>query len=311
VRIRIGARGSDLAQAQAREIARKLEALGHEAPITVVSTSGDADQKSTFAQIGAPGVFVRELEAALCAGRVDLAVHSYKDLPSDSAADLLVAAVPGREDARDRLLIRPAAHDAGARPWPLARGSRVGSSAARRAALLRAVRPDLKIALLRGNVPTRLARLARGEVDAIVLAAAGLERLGRAAARGECRAPARDGLIEQDLDPRLFVPAPSQGALALQVRARDEATRAVVASLDDPAAGRAVRAERELLRLVQAGCDAPFGAHCAAGEDGRLELAAVLEVDGRLRRARAAGAEPDALARAVFAALRPEEAPLS
>jgi hydroxymethylbilane synthase len=311
----LGTRGSDLAQAQARAVARALEARGHAVELHVVRTSGDADAERPFAQVGAAGIFVRELERALLERRVDLAVHSYKDLPSQSPPELAIAAVPAREDARDRLLARPAALDESAPYLPLASGARVGTAAARRAALLRHLRPDLAVVHVRGNVPRRVAKLRAGECDALLLAAAGLDRLDAAAARGECAALERGDVSELPLDPERFVPAPAQGAVAVQVRADDGELRAALAPLDDAAAHRCVRAERALLELVHAGCEVPFGAWCQpiegaveAAASGELELLALLEVGTELRHARRTGADPTALARAVYAELWPERA---
>jgi hydroxymethylbilane synthase len=300
VNLRLGTRGSTLARTQSGTVARALEALGHAVELVLIRTEGDADTSRPFAEVGAPGVFVRALETALLEERVDLAVHSFKDLPSRSPAELVVAATPRRIDPRDRLLVAPGAWEPDAEALPLVRGARVGTASARRIALLRDLRPDVATAFLRGNVPTRLARLAAGEYDAILLAAAGLDRLAEA---GEAR-PAQ-GIRALELDPTLFVPAPSQGAVAVQVRAADAATRAAVAQLDDPATRRTVTVERRLLELVQAGCEAPFGAH-ALPVDGRIELHAVLERDGRLRRARAVGDDADALARVAHEALLSE-----
>lgn len=307
--IRIGTRGSALAMTQARHIARCLAGLGCEPVIEVVRTAGDADQVRPFAQVGAPGLFVREIESALLDGTIDVAVHCYKDLPSDSPVGLVVAAMPEREDPRDRLLVAPAKHVPEARGLPLAQGARVGTASARRQALVRHLRDDLSCEHLRGNVPTRIRKLIDGEHDAILLASAGIERLERAAANGEGEAPERGGLIEVDLDPTIFVPAPSQGALALQVRAADERWRALVAQLDDVAAHAAVRVERELLGLVDAGCQVPFGAFCRELEGGAFELFAALEVatsEGgeELRRTHQRGA-PETLARRAFDELLP------
>jgi len=300
----VGTRGSALALAQARWTRARLAELGQACRLEIVRTTGDADTTRPFVELGAPGLFVRELESALLEGRVDLAVHSYKDLPADSPEELVVMAVPEREDPRDRLLIRPEFHDESAGGLPLARSARVGTASARRRALVADLRPDLECGLLRGNVPTRLRKLLDGEHDAILLAAAGLQRLDRAAAAGEGEALERGELIELDLDPTSFVPAPSQGALALQVRRDDARTSELVARLDDAGAHRAVVAERELLALVEAGCQVPFGAWARGATE--LELFTALEVDGRLRRARVTGADPAALAHAACAALLPE-----
>jgi len=298
VRLRLGTRGSALALAQSRAVAQALEAHGAEIELVRVDTAGDRDQTRPFAEVGEPGVFVRALEHALEDGRIDLAVHSYKDLPSRSPASLAVAAAPQRADPRDRLLVRAEAFDALAPELPLVSGARIGTASARRDALLRALRPDLVPRHLRGNVDTRLARVERGDFDAIVLAAAGLDRL--AAAGGA--APSA-GLQALDLDPARFVPAPAQGALALQVRADDRAAAALAALLDHAPTRRAVEAERRLLALVEAGCQAPFGAFARATERGGLELHAALERGGALARAHVSGPEPGALAEQAFDAL--------
>lgn len=304
--LKIGTRGSDLALTQAHAIAADLLKLGRQSEITIIKTSGDKDQQRPFAQVGAPGLFVRELERALSEGRVDLAVHCYKDLPSDSPADLLVVACPAREDARDRLLLRADREVSVDGLFPLAQAARVGTASARRTALIADLRSDIECVHLRGNVPTRVSKLRGDDYDAIVLASAGLNRLDLAAQRGECKAMDRSDFVELELDPRIFVPAPSQGALALQVRVSDESSRALVAQLDDAQAHRAVRAERKLLALVEAGCQVAFGAIAFTLPNGDLELVAALEVDGVLRRAEAEGSDPEQLAGRVHALLLPE-----
>ncbi|MCG8461039.1 MAG: hydroxymethylbilane synthase [Holophagales bacterium] len=276
--IRLGTRGSRLALAQSNWVAARLREHGHEVEMVTIRTEGDRVQDRAFAQIGQPGVFVREIERALSDGRIDLAVHSYKDLPSQGPEGLEIAAVPERLDPADRLLIRPgAAADPGNGGLSaLMPGAVVGTASARRSALLAQLRPDLEPRLLRGNLPTRVGKLLDGEYDAILLAAAGLERLDR-----DGQLPRR-GLLEHRLDPHSFVPAPSQGALALQTRVGDPTARAVDA-LDDPGAHRAVDAERAILARVEGGCHVAFGAyaHVAPGGDGNgesrgLHLVAIL-----------------------------------
>jgi len=306
MKLRIGTRGSALALFQARHIATRLEALDHETEIIIVKTKGDNDQVRPFAQVGEPGLFVREIEVALIEERIDVAVHCYKDLPSDSPAELIVSAMPEREDTRDRLLIAARAYDESAEGLPLVQGAHVGTASARRQALVRHLRPDLKLGLLRGNVPTRVRKLAEGEFDAILLASAGLARLDRAHEKGEGPALDRGETVELDLDPRVFVPAPSQGALALQTRVADETVRAAIDALDDTPAHRAVSVERDLLAMVDAGCQVPFGAYCELGDNDEFELHAALEVAGELRRAVSSGSDAGALARTVFQALLPE-----
>ncbi|RMF73981.1 MAG: hydroxymethylbilane synthase [Acidobacteria bacterium] len=297
MKLRLGTRGSRLAMIQARWVARRLERDGHEPEIVVIRTSGDRVQDRAFAQVGTQGVFSAEIENALVERRIDVAVHSYKDLPSKSPDGLVVAAVPERVDPADRLLARPDALDEGG---ALRRGARLGTASARRTALWRALRPDVEIGLLRGNLPTRVARALDGTFDAVVLAAAGLDRIDRAAQDDPELALDRSGLVERRLDPEVFVPAPSQGALALQVRADDAGVREAIEAIDDREAHRAVRAERELLARVEGGCQVPFGAWCVAATDGTFTLRAVLERGGRLRRARADGDDPLALVDAVW-----------
>src|SRR5512135_1713129 len=180
MRLRIGTRESALARAQAGDVARRLQAAGHETETIVIATTGDRVVDRAFGQVGSFGVFVREIESALREGRVDLAVHSYKDLPSRSPEGLVIAAVPERLDPADVLLARPEVAEFGAAGIPLRQGTTVGTAAARRQALLAEARPDLAVGLLRGNVPTRVRALVDGRFGAIVLAAAGLARLERA-----------------------------------------------------------------------------------------------------------------------------------
>ncbi len=281
MKLRLGTRGSRLALAQSGDVARMFEARGHEVEVQVIKTTGDRDRDRAFVEVGAPGVFVIEIEQALVAGSIDVAVHSYKDLPSKSPAELVVAAVPERVDAADRLLIRPEAHEPGQGLIPVRRDGVIGTASARRQALLRHFRPDLRAELLRGNLPTRVARVRDGDFDATLLAAAGLMRLDRTAAtRDPSVALDRGGIAEVRLDPAVFVPAPSQGALAIQVRRDAAIVRAEVEALDDVAAHRAVRAERALLALVEGGCQVPFGAWARAVDGGLLEMMALLEREG-------------------------------
>lgn len=303
--LKLGTRGSALAMTQARHMAALLEGLGVASEIVVIKTQGDKDQVRPFAEVGAPGLFVRELEGALQEGRVDVAVHCYKDLPSDSPDDLIVVAMPEREDPRDRLLINAERYDAQAGLLPVAEGARVGTASARRVALLKHLRPDVEPVHLRGNVPTRVGKLRTGDYDAVLLASAGLERLARAAELGECEPIDLEGIHCVDLDPAAFVPAPSQGALALQARRGDAQTAEVLARLDQAGAHAAVRVERDLLARVEAGCQVPFGAYCVATPGG-YELHAVLEHAGTLRRSLRAGSDGHALAAAALADLLPE-----
>ena len=268
-RLRLGTRGSALALAQSGMIARAIEerarALG--APLRVdlveITTKGDVDG-SPLVALGGSGVFVARLRTALLRGDCDLAVHSCKDLPSGEVEGLTLAALPAREDPRDVLCSRSRSPLGG-----LPAGARIGTGSPRRSAAIRAARPDLDIVEIRGNVPTRLARLER-DLDAVVLAAAGLIRLGLAER------------IDEFLDPGTMLPAPAQGALALETRAdADPSLLSLLAGLDDPATRLAVTAERSLMNALEAGCAAPVGALASLeGHDLRLK-AGVWSIDGR------------------------------
>jgi hydroxymethylbilane synthase len=304
VRIRIGTRSSRLARVQTDDVARALVAAGHHVEIVGIKTAGDKRQDVAFDRVGTQGVFVAEIERALQDGRVDIAVHSLKDLPGKNPEDLVLAAVPERLDPADRLLVRSDAVDEAAPNLPVRRGARIGTASARREALLRHLRPDLEPAFLRGNLPTRIERLAQGRYDAILLAAAGIMRLDRAAAEGRAEPLGRDGLREFRLDPAEFVPAPAQGTVVVQARRDDAATCAAAGALDDPEARRAVTAERRLLARVEGGCQVPFGAWCRPKDGhGVLVMIAVLEREGRLLSAMAEGEDPEALAEAVWRGL--------
>lgn len=302
--IRLGTRGSALAMVQARATARALEAAGHVVKICVKNTIGDIDKTSPFAQVGAPGIFVREIETALVEGELDLAVHCFKDLPSESPAGLVIGAVPFREDPREVLVTRATSHQPSQVGLPLNPGAVIGTSAARRRALINATFEDITCRDLRGNVPTRIAKLQNGDYDAILLAAAGLNRLAAGAKRGENDAPNLAGLVIDHLAPRDFVPAASQGALALQIRDDDEFMRTAIGHLHHAESARTIAGEREILRLVQAGCDAPFGAYCeSTGTDGSLVLRIVFEHENVLFRVVETGDDPISLAAEVYAQL--------
>lgn len=291
--LKLGTRGSDLARTQAATVAERLAALGHATELELIRTSGDRSSAPSFAAIGAQGVFVREIEQALADGRVDLAVHSYKDLPTRSPEGLAIAAVPARLDPADVLVVREAHYRPGADALlPLAEGARVGTASARRRVWLAHFRRDLVVESVRGNVPTRLAKLRDGQFDAIVLAAAGVDRL---VAGSHALDGAFDGLVKVRLDPEQFVPAPAQGALAVQCRLGDARATSAVSPLDDPASRAAVDAERALLARAEAGCDAAFGAYCRPAGEG-FELIAMLERAGRIVRATVRHTEPGGLA---------------
>jgi hydroxymethylbilane synthase len=262
--IRIGSRGSQLALWQANHIADALRALGHEVSIEIIRTTGDRMQNIAFASVGAKGMFTREIEEALQANTIDLAVHSLKDLPTELGEPFTLAAIPLRADPRDVLVSeRYANFDA------LPAGAVVGTSSLRRQAQLRARRPDLEYVEFRGNVDTRLAKLAQGKADAIILAAAGLDRLQRA------------GVIRERFAPEVLCPAPGQGALAIECRAGDGSMHAALQPLEDPDTRHAITAERGCLAALGGGCLVPIGAYCHRTGDEWLLRAVVASPDGR------------------------------
>lgn len=255
--LRIGTRGSALALTQAEWTSARLRALGHEVEVTIIRTAGD--ERASDAPWG-EGAFVVALHSALLERHIDIAVHSAKDLPTAVDERLTVAAWSSREDPRDALACR----ERGLTLATLPAGARVGTDSPRRAAMLRSVRPDLLIHPMRGNVDTRLAKLARGETDALVLAMAGLARLGRT----DC--------VDEALDPAISVPAPGQGALALQCRADDPAVIGALRPLDDPASRAEIEAERAFLAAMGGGCRSPIGG-LGTAEDGTLTLRVAFE----------------------------------
>ena len=259
--LRLGTRRSALATTQSGWVADALRRRGTPVELVEITTHGDVS-RAPLAVIGGTGVFVSALRDALLEGRVDLAVHSLKDLPTAAADGLALAAVPEREDPRDVLVARD-----GLRLAQLPAGARVGTGSPRRRALLLDARPDLEVVAVRGNVDTRLRMVSSGELDAVVLAAAGLRRLGRLDEASEV------------LDAETFVPAPGQGALAVECRADDAEVLAAVGALDSPADRLAVLAARRLLAALEAGCSAPVGAHAmpVAGSAAALRLAVAVE----------------------------------
>jgi hydroxymethylbilane synthase len=241
--IAIGSRGSALALAQARLVDEALRQQGHASHVVVIETAGDRRAPDTA---WGEGAFVAAIERALLDGTVDIAVHSAKDVPTDQDARLRIAAYLPRADPRDALVVRIGARER--RLADLAPGARVGTDSPRRTGFLLAARPDLNVHPLHGNVDTRLRRLDAAETDALVLACAGLDRLGLG-----------DRIAER-LDPELVPPAPGQGAIAVQVRAADERVLAIAATIDDPSTRQAVEAERTFLALSGGGCRSPIGA---------------------------------------------------
>jgi hydroxymethylbilane synthase len=297
--LRLGTRGSELARTQSSTVAAALERLGFAVELTIIKTAGDQNTTGGFASIGPQGVFVREIEQALVERRVDLAVHSFKDLPTKSPPELTIAAVPQRVDPADLLLVRREALTGAAADWlPLKPAARVGTASARRCAWLRHFRSDLAVEPLRGNVPTRVQRLEEGRFDAIVLAAAGVERLQ--AERRLQSALAAVAVLR--LEPTRFVPAPAQGALAVQCRRDDARLLDALARIDHAPSRAAVTAERDALARAEGGCDVAFGAYCVAA-GGKHELVAMLERGGAVHTARVASADATALGSAAWAAL--------
>jgi hydroxymethylbilane synthase len=257
-RLRIGSRGSQLALWQANHITALLRERGHEVQIEIIKTTGDKITDVALAKVGTKGMFTKEIEEALADGRVDLAVHSLKDLPTEVPAAFEIAAITRRENPRDVFVSSKFG-----RIDDLPNGAKVGTSSLRRQAQLRAVRPDLDIFPLRGNVDTRLRKLESGEYDAIILAAAGVTRLGLTA------------LVKQVIPAEVMCPAAGQGALAIEIRSGDQGTRQHVLFLDDSQSRATTTCERALLNRLGGGCQVPIGAF-AEIHNGRLHLDGVV-----------------------------------
>jgi hydroxymethylbilane synthase len=275
--LRIGTRGSLLAKWQAESVRKQLfAATGAEAEIIIIKTSGDRMQQAPLSQIGGKGIFIKELEDALLEETVDLAVHSVKDIPTETPSRLCFPAVCRRDDVRD-CLISPK----GTTLANLREGARVGTSSLRRHAQLRHIRPDLDVRDLRGNVDTRLRKVESGEYDAILLAKAGLDRLGWTQR------------ITETLSPEVCMPAVGQGAIAVQARLKDTEASDALVKLDDAETRTAIICERALLAALQGGCQVPLGAW-ARIERGELILeACICSVDGVQYVKQRATASPD------------------
>lgn len=287
----IGSRGSQLALWQANHIADKLRQQGHRVEIAIIKTIGDRMQDSAFARALAPdvdgkGIFTKEIEEALLAGSIDLAVHSLKDLPTELAAPFTIVAIPPRVDPRDALVASAYASLA-----ELPHSARVGTTSLRRQAQLRALRQDLVFVEMRGNVDTRLRKLSEGQVEALVLAAAGLERLGRTE------------WIRHRFTASEICPAAGQGALAIECRADDAETHEALHFLDDAATRFAVTAERATLTALGGGCQTPIGAYCEPQDEGYSMSAAVAAPDGssilRVKKSAGENESPVVLGQAV------------
>ncbi len=256
--LRIGSRGSQLALWQANHISDLLRAQGHTVELEIIKTTGDKITDVALAKVGTKGMFTKEIEEALLENRVDLAVHSLKDLPTELAGEFEIAAITERENPRDVFcsVKFSAIND-------LPRSANVGTSSLRRQAQLLAIRPDLKVHPLRGNVDTRLRKLEAGDYDAIILAAAGLSRLGKTQ------------LVRQVIPVEVMTPAAGQGALGIEIRRADEQTRGHIAFLDNGAARAGTTCERALLNKLGGGCQVPIGAF-AEMKNGRIHLNALV-----------------------------------
>jgi hydroxymethylbilane synthase len=282
-RLRIGSRGSQLALWQANHISALLSERGHKIELEIIKTTGDKITDVALAKVGTKGMFTKEIEEALAEGRIDLAVHSLKDLPTDVSAGFEIAAVTTRENPCDVLCSCKYNSIEN-----LQRGARVGTSSLRRQAQLKAVRPDLDIYPLRGNVDTRLRKLEAGEYDAIILAAAGLNRLGKVE------------FVKQIIAPQIMCPAAGQGALGIEIRAGDSVTRRHLTFLDDATTRAATTCERALLNHLGGGCQVPIGA-LAEVRSGGLHLDAIVaDPDGtKILRESRDGTDPVQLGESV------------
>lgn len=279
MRLRIGSRGSQLALWQANHIAGRLRERDNEVEIKVIHTTGDKILDVALSKVGTKGMFTKEIEDSLSSEHIDLAVHSLKDVPTELAAQFEIAAIPAREDPRDALCsVKYSTLD------DLPRNAKVGTSSLRREAQLRALRPDLVIQSLRGNVDTRLRKLEAGDYDAIILALSGLRRLGRTE------------LVKQIMPIEVMCPAAGQGALAVEIRAGDDLVRGALEFLDDGAARSETDCERALLNRLGGGCQVPIGAN-ATFTAGSLHLNAVVaSPDGKVMlRETGQGSNPRAL----------------
>jgi hydroxymethylbilane synthase len=298
--LRLGTRGSDLALWQARHVAALIgERLGIGCSVDIIKTRGDRIQNVAFRKMEGKGFFTKELQDALLEGRVDLVVHSLKDLPTEEPEGLVVAAIPERTDASDLLLARRGTLQIShADPLGLAEGAVLGTSSLRRAAQALASSPKTVVRALRGNVPTRLRKLRDGNYDAILLAAAGVRRLGLDLGDLDC----------VELAPEVMLPAPGQGALAIEARSHDPASQALK-TLHDHGVARCVEAERGLLERLGGGCHLPLGCLATEDETGIRLQAALGDVDEHVTRATVArvgghAAEPGTAAMVCFEALK-------
>jgi len=261
----IGSRGSDLALWQANHIKAKLEEHGHSVEIKIIKTQGDIIQHLSFDKMEGKGFFTKEIEKELLDESIDLAVHSFKDLETNYPKGLTIGAITDRANPRDVLLIRKENVDP-AQKWEVKKGALIGTSSARRKVQLRKHRPDIRLDDIRGNVPTRVNKLRDGMFDAIVLAKAGLDRLEYDVS----------DLYVHVFDPTEFIPAPAQGALAVQIRESDNRISEIVSKIHREDIAATTSLERKVLNLFHGGCQMPLGAYCIRSENGFYELRAVM-----------------------------------
>lgn len=293
-KIIIGSRGSDLALWQAHHVEGRLQALGHEVEIKIIKTQGDKIQHLSFDKMEGKGFFTKELEEKLLDGEIDLAVHSHKDLPTEHPEGLVIASVSEREDPSDLLLIRKEKVDASQKLEMIANAV-VGTSSARRKSQLLHHRADIEIKDLRGNVPTRINKLREGQYDAIMLAAAGVERLQLDLSEFHVL----------KLDPKEFIPAPAQGVLGLQIRETDADLADILSQLNDTSVARRIGVERRILNLFEGGCQMPLGAYCEEHSGTLTVKACVADAWNKpVRMAELSGIEVEELAQRAVAELK-------
>ncbi len=291
--IKIGTRGSDLALWQANFVKSELEKMGCEVEINIIKTQGDKIQHLSFDKLEGKGFFTKEIEEALLNESVDLAVHSHKDLETNQPEGLEIVAVSDRENPSDILLIQKDAYDP-SKQLALKEGAVVGTSSARRKALLNAFRSDIEIKDLRGNVPTRIDKLRQGNYDAIVLANAGVSRL---------EIDLSEFQVEV-LKPQDFIPAPAQGVLGLQIRVNDEKTRKYVSQMNNAEVKSIINIERGVLNKLNGGCQLPLGVY-AEKIDGKFEVWTALgQEDGSLKRLQSTFISEEGAADAIVAELK-------
>ena len=283
--IRIGTRSSDLAIKQSLSVSKHLSSMGHKTELVKIDTVGDLSNNLNFSEIGPIGIFVKEIEKALIEGKVDIAVHSCKDLPATSSEGLTIAAISERIDPADIIVANRDYIDSSLGFIPLKENSVIGTSSARRKSWLEYFRDDIKIKPIRGNVPTRIKKINKG-YDAIVLANAGIQRLLDNKINLNL-----EGLEIIRLDPEIFIPAPSQGAIAIQCHERNINIKKLIESINDSDARRDVDIERLLLAQFEGGCNLPFGSYCFPDTDDNqyIKLVSRLELNGKIIESRVRG----------------------